>query len=236
MPIHELGNSGSDISPAHGIRVLAVDDHPLLLEGIASVLAVAPDVELVGEASDGAEAIERFRELRPDITLMDIQMRGMGGIEATEAIVREFPQARIVVLTTYEGDGSEMRALRAGAFGFLVKSCLRRDLVATLRSVHAGHRSVAPSVKMALRVYGQAERLTTRELDVLRLVADGNSNRRVGEYLAIGEETVKSYMKNIMQKLCANDRAHAVAIGIRFGLLPTPGMPLDTNKMILKTR
>ncbi|WP_295998297.1 response regulator transcription factor [Rugamonas sp.] len=217
---HQHQNKAGDVAPDRPISVLAVDDHPMFLAGIASVLAAEPGVELIGQASSGADAVLRHRELRPDITLMDIQMRGMCGIDATEAIVREFPQARIIVLSAFEGDGFVLRALSAGAFGYLLKSGLRRELMTTLRSVHAGRRNAVSAIVANVGHYAQGDRLTARELDVLRLVAVGNSNRRVGERLAISEETVKAYMKNILPKLGAQDRAHAVALAIGRGILP----------------
>ena len=229
--MHLDESDDSNPAPARPITVLAVDDHPMFLAGIASVLAAEPGIELIGQAGNGADAVRRYRELRPDVTLMDILMRGMCGIEAMETILSEFPAARIVVLTTYEGDGYVARALRAGAFGYLVKSGLRDDLVRALRRAHAGRSStLSGALSGVLPDAGhcaQANRLTARELDVLRLVADGNSNRRVGEQLQISEETVKTYMKNILPKLGANDRAHAVALAIGRGILPAPGRPRE---------
>lgn len=227
MRLDELDDNHSGAPPPRPITVLAVDDHPMFLAGIASVLAAEPGVALVGQASNGPDAVARFRELQPDITLMDIQMRGMCGIETTETILREFPQARVIVLTTFEGDGFVLRAMRAGAFGYLLKSALRRELMTTLRSAHAGHRSTLAGTAGEAGAYVQGDRLTVRELDVLRLVADGNSNRRVGEQLSISEETVKAYMKNILPKLGAHDRAHAVALAIGRGILPAPGAPRE---------
>lgn len=209
-------------SGARRITVMAVDDHPIFLEGISSVLTGDPGLELVGHAHTGQQALLRYREWRPDVTLMDIQMPDMDGIEATTLILREFPQARIVVLTTYEGDGFVLRAVKAGVFGYVIKSSLRRDLAGMVRSVHQGRRSVALTVAMDLCGLVPCDRLTERELDVLNLVAAGQSNKRVGVLLSISEETVKTHMKNILPKLGANDRAHAVALAIRRGILTAP--------------
>jgi DNA-binding NarL/FixJ family response regulator len=226
MGLDELGD-GDAGEATRPITVMAVDDHPLFLEGIASVLTAEPGMQLVAHARNGHEALLRYRDTRPDVTLMDIQMPDMDGIEATALILSEFPQARIVVLTTYEGDGFVLRAIRAGAFGYVVKSSLRRDLVAMVRSVHMGRRSVALTVAMDLCGLAPDDRLTARELDVLRLVADGQSNKRVGLTLSISEETVKTHMKSILPKLGANDRAHAVALAIGRGILPAPGTGRD---------
>jgi len=215
---------------ARPINVMAVDDHPLFLEGISSVLTAEADMRLVAHARNGQEALLRYRETRPDVTLMDIQMPDMDGIEATALILREFPEARIVVLTTYEGDGFVLRAIRAGAYGYVIKSSVRRDLVAMVRSVHAGRRSVALTVAMDLCGLAPDDRLTARELDVLKLVADGQSNKRVGVMLSISEETVKTHMKSILPKLGANDRAHAVALAIGRGILQAPGAALAHDK------
>jgi len=205
------------------ITVMAVDDHPIFLDGIASILDTDAGIRLVGQANDGATALARYRELRPDVTLMDIQMRGMDGIAATRAILAEFPEARIVVLTTYEGDGYVVAAIEAGAFAYILKSSLRSDLLALVKSVHQGRRSRALNVTRELQHCLGSERLTTRELDVLRLVAQGQSNKRVGVLLDIAEETVKTHMKNILLKLGANDRAHAVALALGRGLLAATG-------------
>jgi len=202
---------------------MAVDDHPIFLEGIASILDSDAGVRLVAQALDGNAALVRYRELRPDVTLMDIQMRGMDGIAATRAILAEFPEARIVVLTTYEGDGYVLAAIEAGAFAYILKSSLRSDLLALVRSVHQGYRSRALNVTHELQHCLTSERLTARELDVLRLVAQGQSNKRVGVLLGISEETVKTHMKSILPKLGANDRAHAVALALGRGLLASHG-------------
>lgn len=212
---------GDQVQPP--ITVMAVDDHPIFLEGIASILDSDAGVRLVAQALDGNAALVRYRELRPDVTLMDIQMPGMDGIAATRAILAEFPEARIVVLTTYEGDGYVLAAIEAGAFAYILKSSLRSDLLALVRSVHQGYRSRALNVTHELQHCLTSERLTARELDVLCLVAQGQSNKRVGVLLGISEETVKTHMKNILMKLGASDRAHAVALALGRGLLASHG-------------
>lgn len=212
---------GDQVQPP--ITVMAVDDHPIFLEGIASILDSDAGVRLVAQALDGNAALVRYRELRPDVTLMDIQMPGMDGIAATRAIRAEFPEARIVMLTTYEGDGYVLAAIEAGAFAYILKSSLRSDLLALVRSVHQGYRSRALNVTHELQHCLTSERLTARELDVLCLVAQGQSNKRVGVLLGISEETVKTHMKNILMKLGASDRAHAVALALGRGLLASHG-------------
>lgn len=226
MRIDDTSSANSDGDEAcakvasRPITVMAVDDHPIFLEGVASVLTADPGIALVGRAGSGAEALERYRQWRPDVTLMDMQMAGMDGVEATTRILAEFPDARIVMLTTFEGDGYVMRALKAGAFAYILKSSLRNDLLALVRSVHGGRRSVALNAGMRLAGTVADDRLTVRELEVLKLVALGQSNKRVGVLLAISEETVKTHMKNILPKLGANDRAHAVALALGRGILP----------------
>jgi DNA-binding NarL/FixJ family response regulator len=201
------------------IRILSVDDHPLLREGIAVLIASQSDMQLVGEASNGLEAIEQFRTHRPDITLMDIQMPEMAGIDAMSAIRGEFPDARIIVLTTYAGDVQVTRALKAGARGYLLKSTLRKELLETIRAVHAGGKHVAPEVLTAIAEHLSNQALTSREIEVLRLIASGNGNKEIGVQLFVTEETVKGHVKNILSKLEANDRTHAVAIGIKRGII-----------------
>jgi len=203
------------------IRVLCVDDHPLVHDGISFALQYQSDMELVGSAFSGQEAIEQFRSLHPDVTLMDIQMSRMGGLEALEVIRREFPKARIVILTTYSGDVQAARAISSGAVGYLLKSSLRTELVKTIREVHSGLRRIPPEIAGILAERYGADDLTEREVEILRLVAAGNSNKIVGDRLSISEETVKSHMKNVMVKLCANDRTHAVSIALRRGFLTT---------------
>jgi DNA-binding NarL/FixJ family response regulator len=201
------------------IRVLCVDDHPLMRDGIAFVLQPQEDMDLVGQAMDGEEAVRLFRELQPDVTLMDLQLPGMNGIAAIEAIRRDFPAARIVVLTTYSGDVQAARALEAGAVGYLLKSMLRKELIGAIRTVHAGGRRVPPQIASELAEHMSADALSKREVEVLRCVAAGHSNKSVASKLTISEDTVKGHMKNIISKLRANDRTHAVLIAMRRGFL-----------------
>jgi DNA-binding NarL/FixJ family response regulator len=201
------------------IRILAVDDHPLLREGIAAAINGEEDIELVAEAVNGREAIELFRHHRPDITLMDLQMPDVNGIEAIVAIRNEFPTARFVVLTTYQGDMQAVRALKAGASGYLLKSMLRKDLLDTIRVVHAGKRRIPPEIASELANYMMEDALTEREIEVLRRVASGNSNKIIGAQLNVSEATIKGHMKSILSKLGANDRTHAVTIAIKRGFI-----------------
>jgi DNA-binding NarL/FixJ family response regulator len=201
------------------IRILSVDDHPLLREGVASLLADQDDLKLVAEAANGREAIEQFRAHRPDVTLMDLQMPQMNGIQAMIEIREEFPTARIIVLTTYAGDAQVLRALEAGARGYLLKSALRKELPDTIRLVHAGHRRIAPEVATELAEHAADDSLSLREIEVLRLVASGNANKIIAAHLSITEETVKGHVKNILAKLGANDRTHAVTIGLKRGII-----------------
>ena len=201
------------------IRVLAVDDHPLLREGVAALLARQDDLKLVAEASNGREAVEQFRAHRPDVTLMDLQMPEMNGIEAMIAIRTEFPSARIVVLTTYVGDAQVLRALEAGAQAYLLKSALRKELSETIRLVHAGHKRIAPEVATRLAEHAADDALSPREIEVLRLIARGNANKMIAGQLSITEETVKGHVKSILAKLAANDRTHAVTIGVKRGII-----------------
>ncbi len=201
------------------IRLLVVDDHPLLREGIAGVLDGEDDLQLVAEAADGDEAIAAFRAHRPDVTLMDLQMPRRSGVDAIVAIRAEFPDARIIVLTTYAGDAQALRALQAGAQGYLLKSSLRKELVDAVRSVMAGRRRVAAEVAGEIAAHAGDAPLSAREIEILRGVAAGNSNKIVAARLGISEETVKAHMKSILAKLGANDRTHAVTIGLRRGIL-----------------
>lgn len=201
------------------IRVMVVDDHPMLREGIAAVIAGQPDMTLVAEASTGIEALDNFRTFLPDVTLMDLQMPEMGGIDAILAIRAEFPAARFVVLTTYHGDVQALRALKAGASAYLLKSMLRKELLDTIRIVHRGGRRVPPEIASEIAEHAADDMLSARELDVLRSVAGGNANKRVAALLGISDETVKTHMKSILSKLGANDRTHAVAIGVRRGII-----------------
>ena len=201
------------------IRILLADDHPLLRDGVAGLVTDQPDMELVAEASTGVEAIEQFRKYRPDVTLLDLQMPEMNGIDAMLAIRREFPDTRIIVLTTYTGDAQILRALKAGAQAYLLKSALRRDLLDTIRAVHAGRRRIPPEVATQLAEHAADDPLTSREIDVLRLIAAGKANKLVASELAITEETVKGHVKNILSKLGANDRTHAVTIALKRGII-----------------
>jgi DNA-binding NarL/FixJ family response regulator len=214
-------NTHSDAKePRHmPISVLIVDDHPLLREGIAAVIDGQPDMQVVAEAGTGQEAIALFCKHLPDVTLMDLGMPVMDGVEAIIAIRAQHPQARIVILTTYGGDAKALRALKAGASGYLLKSLIGTDLLDAIRSVHAGLRSVPREVAAELAQHVGEELLTERELQVLRQVAGGNSNRRAATHLGISEETVKAHMKNILGKLSANDRTHAVTIALKRGII-----------------
>lgn len=210
----------SDAQPL--IRVMSVDDHPLLREGIAAVLEGSPHARLVAEAANGREAVERFREHRPDVTLMDLKMPEMDGIDAIRRILKEFPGARIVVLTTYRGDAEALHALRAGAMGYLLKSALRKELTDAIVSVHAGHRYIPSDVARLIVEHVIDDALSVRELEVLRHVAAGNSNKVVAGLLGVTEDTIKAHMKSIMEKLAARDRTHAVTIAYQRQLLSLP--------------
>jgi two-component system, NarL family, response regulator len=201
------------------IRILTVDDHPVLREGIAAVLSAEKDMVLVAEAADGREAIEQFRVHRPDVTLMDLQMPTLGGIDAILAIREIAPDARIIVLTTYSGDAQAARAFSAGASGYLLKSMLRKELLDTIRSVHAGRKRIPPEIAVNIAEHHADDRLTDREIEVLRHVASGNANKMVADHLSISEETVKAHMRSILSKLGANDRTHAVTIALKRGII-----------------
>jgi DNA-binding NarL/FixJ family response regulator len=201
------------------IRVLIVDDHPLLREGVAAVIQEQPDITLVAEATRGAEAIELFRQHRPDVTLMDLRMPDMSGIAAIAAIRAEFPNARIVVLTSYAGDAHAVGALKAGASAYLLKNMLRKELLDTIRAVHAGKRRVPPEIAIEIAEHAGDDVLTERELEVLRRVGAGLSNKQIALQLAISEGTVKAHMKSILPKLGARDRTHAVMIAVKRGII-----------------
>jgi DNA-binding NarL/FixJ family response regulator len=200
------------------IRILTVDDHPLLRKGIAALVNNEDDMKLVAEASSGEEAIEKFRAHRPDVTLMDIQLPGLNGIETIAQIQKEFRDARIIVLTTYGGDVQVVRAIRAGARAYLLKRQVHRELLETIRAVHAGQRRIPQEIAVEL-VDRPRDDLTPREIDVLRLIASGNGNKEIADQLSIGEASVKSYVANIFSKLEAKDRAHAVTIGLKRGII-----------------
>ena len=204
---------------AKPIRILAADDHALLRHGIASLVNAEPDMELVAQASTGREAVEQFQLHRPDITLMDLQMSDMSGIEAMIAIRSEFPNARVIVLTTYSGDVQVLRALKAGARAYILKGRVHGELLDTIRAVHAGQKRIPQEVAAGLAEHTGEDELSTRELEVLRLVAAGNANKEIAAQLSIGEDTVKRHVTNILAKLRANDRTHAVTIGLKRGIL-----------------
>jgi DNA-binding NarL/FixJ family response regulator len=201
------------------LKILAVDDHPLLREGLAAVMNGEQDMELVAEAASGQEAIALFRMHRPDVTLIDIQMPGMNGIDAMVAIRSEFPGARFIVLTTYQGDVQALRALKAGASGYLLKSMLRKELLDTIRSVHAGKRRIPPEIAAELADHVTDDALSEREIQVLKRVATGHANKTIASQLSVSEAAVKANMKSILSKLNANDRTHAVMIALKRGFL-----------------
>jgi DNA-binding NarL/FixJ family response regulator len=201
------------------IRILAVDDHPLIREGIAAVLQGEPDMLLVAQASNGRDAIEQFRAHHPDVTLMDLQMPEMNGIDTIAAIRQDFPDARIIVLTTYSGDAQAVRAFKAGASGYLLKNMLRKELLETVRSVHGGRKRIPPEIAVEIAEHHSDDLLTEREVEVLRQVADGNANKMIADQLKISEETVKAHMRSILSKLGANDRTHAVTIAVKRGII-----------------
>ena len=206
----------SDPSP---IRILVVDDHQLIRVGIASLLVPESDMKLVGEASNGREAIAKYRECRPDVTLMDLQMPEMSGFDAIVAIRDEFPEARIIVLTTYVGDVQAQRAMKTGAQGYVLKNLLHKELLETIRAVYRGRKAMAAEVAADVAQHTGEELLTPKEIDVLRLIAAGNANKEIAAQLSVTEETIKSRVKNILDKLGANDRTHAVTIGLKRGFI-----------------
>lgn len=205
--------------PAAPIKVLLVDDHPLLRAGLADAIAAQGDMRVVAEAGSGQEALAAWTASRPDVTIMDIAMPGMCGVEALQAIRAQFPAARIVMLTTFGGDAQVRRALEAGASGFLLKSSLRKELVEMIRAVHGGQRYISPEIAQQLASHLGASLLSERETEVLRSAAAGNSNKRIAAELAISEETVKAHMRSILSKLGANDRTHAVTIALKRGII-----------------
>jgi DNA-binding NarL/FixJ family response regulator len=206
----------SDSGP---IRILSVDDHPLIRQGIAGLLAVQADMKLIAEAENGREAIQQFRLHRPDITLMDLQMPEMSGLDAIIAIRGESPEARIIVLTTYAGDVQALRALKAGARAYLLKDSLHKELLDTIRAVHAGKKSLSATVSFQLAEHAADDALTPAEVRVLRLIAEGNANKEIAAQLSISEDTVKGQVRSILSKLDAKDRTHAAMIGLRRGII-----------------
>jgi DNA-binding NarL/FixJ family response regulator len=201
------------------IRILSVDDHPVVRQGIAGLVGIQTDMLLVGEASNGREAIQQFRIHHPDVTLMDLQMPEMNGLDALIALRNEFPDAKVVVLTTYTGDVQILRALKAGAQAYLLKNTLHKELIDTIRAVHAGRKSLSPEVSYQIAEHAADDTLTPAEILVLRLIAAGNANKQIADQLSITEETVKSRVKCILSKLGANDRTHAAMIGLKRGII-----------------
>lgn len=204
---------------SNAIRVLCVDDHPVFRQGIAALIGGETDMVLVGEASNGLEGIHQFRTQHPDVTLMDLQMPEMSGLDATIAIRNEFPQAKIVVLTTYSGDVQVLRALKAGAQAYLLKNLCHKELLGTIRGVHAGKKALSPEASCELADHATDDALTPAEINVLRLIAGGNANKQIAAQLSITEETVKSRVKSILSKLGANDRTQATMIGLKRGII-----------------
>ena len=206
-------------SDPNSIRILSVDDHPLIRQGVAGLVATQADMNLIAEAANGREAIQQFHRHRPDITLMDLQMPEMNGLEAIIAIRNEFPEARIIVLTTYAGDVQALRALKAGARAYLLKDSLHKELLATIRAVQAGKKSMSPEISFQLAEHTTDDSLTPAEVRVLRLIAEGNSNKEIAAQLSTSEDTVKGQVRNILSKLGAKDRTHAAMIGLKRGII-----------------
>jgi len=207
------------VSILQPIRILVVDDHPLLRQGIASILEDQEDMSLVAQASNGREAIQQFRAHQPDVTLMDLQMPEMNGLDAITAIRGDFPDARFIVLTTYTGDVQVLRAMKAGARAYLLKNLLNKDLLDTIRAVYTGKRTLSPEASYELAEHATDDALTPGEVEVLKLIAAGNANKQIAAHLSITEETVKGRVKNILSKLNANDRTHAAMIGLKRGIV-----------------
>lgn len=207
------------MSPAARIRILSVEDHPVFREGLSTIISSQPDMVLVGQAANAVEAMAEFRRQRPDLTLMDIRLPGTNGTDALIAIRGEYPQARVIMLTTSDGDGEIQRAMRAGAAAYVLKSTPKDELLGVIRSVHAGRRHISPEVAARLAEHFGEDDLTVRELEVLQLIRDGYRNKQIGDQLAIAETTVNFHIKNLVDKLGAKDRTHAVTIAIRRGLL-----------------
>jgi len=204
---------------SHQIRILAVDDHVLVREGIAALIGSEPELTLVAEASNGREAIQQFRVHRPDVTIMDLQMPEMNGLDAIIAIRAEFPDAKIIVLTTYKGDVQILRALKAGAQGYVLKNTIHKELTETIRAVHLGKKALSPEASFEIAEHATDDALTPAEINVLRLIAAGNANKQIADQLSITEETVKGRVKNILSKLGASDRTQAAMIGLKRGII-----------------
>jgi DNA-binding NarL/FixJ family response regulator len=211
--------SGAMSDDTKKIRIMTVDDHPVLRQGIAALIADEPDMSLVAEATNGREAIQQFRGHRPDVTLMDLQMPEMNGLDAMIAIRGEFPEARIIVLTTYTGDVQARRAIQAGARAYLLKNSLHKELLDTIRAVHAGRKNLSPEVSFELAEHAAEDALSPLEVRVLRLIAEGNSNKEIAALLSVTEDSVKGHVRNILSKLNANDRTHAAMIGLKRGII-----------------
>jgi DNA-binding NarL/FixJ family response regulator len=207
------------VASESAIRIMAVDDHPLFRQGIGAVVSLQADLKLVAEAANGREAIQQFRTHRPDVTLMDLQMPEMSGLDAIRAILREFPDARIIVLTTYAGDVQVLRALKAGACGYLLKEALHREVLETIRAVHAGKKALSPEVSFELAEHVSDDQLTPGEVRVLRLIADGKANKEIAARLSLSEETVKWQVRNILSKLGVTDRTQAAMVGLKRGII-----------------
>jgi DNA-binding NarL/FixJ family response regulator len=201
------------------IRILSVDDHPLLREGIAALVNAEPDMKLIAEALNGADAVEKFRLYQPEITLMDLQMPKMDGVEAICHILEACPEAHIIVLTTYSGDAQVLRALKAGARGYILKGLVHRELLDAIRTVHAGQKRIPPEVARQLAEHATDEELSLRQVEILKMIAEGKPNKLIADQLEIGEATVKSHVTNILSRLGANDRTHAVTIALRRGII-----------------
>ena len=206
----------TDASP---IRILVVDDHPVVREGVAALVGGQPDMSIVGQASNGREAIQQFRAHHPDVVLMDLQMPEMNGLDAMIAIRDEAPEARVIVLTTYAGDSQVLRAIKAGARGYLLKGALHKELLETIRAVHAAKKTISAEASYELAEHATDDALTPAEVRVLRLIADGNANKEIAEQLSVSEETVKGQVRNILSKLGAKDRTHAAMIGLKRGII-----------------
>lgn len=217
--MHRVADPKVDMNPGKPIRILTVEDHPVFRAGLTTIITSEPDLLLVGQATNGAEAIAEFRRHRPDITLMDLRLPGINGTDTLIAIRGEYPDARIIMLTTADGDVDIQRAMRTGAWGYILKSTPQQELLKVVRAVHAGRRQVPPEVAIRLAEHLGKEDLTTRELEVLRLIRDGYRNKQIADQLTIAETTVSFHIKNLVDKLEANDRTHAVTIALRRGLL-----------------